>query len=163
VKTVPVKAARKAKVRKAKKSVRFADDKTTISFRRISREELCDMWYQPAEYCEFDRSRRLTIAAVKEVNGNLDALDPQEHCVMGLEEQLTRKQILARRLRTVNYNRLVLEQQDLHRAFGGMQDISSVQQQQKAISDMFSRQALKRAQLRALLGEVQQMVDTEEF
>lgn len=136
---------------KTKKTVRFACEgkASSVSFRPICREEVRELWIQPYEYGNFERSRRNTIAAFREAKGILSSLDPREHCLLGLEDQLSRKQIFTRRFTTKQYIRLVLEQEHLERRLGVHHKQASM------ISEMFSRQAMKRAHLRAVLGSLQ--------
>jgi len=166
----PVKVDRQSKAskfdRKSTKAVRFAPAaENTVAFRpAYDQEELRHAWYRPVEYLDFERSRRETIVAVQKVvnDGNMIGLDPSEHCITGLEDQLTRDQIVFRRLKAIHYTRLVLEQQKQQK-----QQQQREQQQQtttmeamfvtlpaSSISRMFSRQSGKRAQLRAVLSSL---------
>jgi hypothetical protein len=139
------KAPAKISVVKAqRKRVRFATTASVVR-RSLSKEELAKAWYQRADYYDFDRERRSTVYAVKQVNGDLSSLDPAKYCLRGLEHHLSKKQMIDRKLRAMRCKRVVLEQQHYQR-FSGVSDPGSLQ----AVSELFSARSSKSAQLRAL-------------
>jgi hypothetical protein len=111
-----------------KKSVTFAPKVSVVSI-VTTPADLSNAWYGRDEYRQFEASRRRTISEIGSANGNLSLLDPAEHCVLGLEEQLSREQVLVRRLKTSHYT------SDIH-----------------ALASMLSRHASNRAQWRAVSG-----------
>lgn len=137
---------------KIKKSVRFGNATTVAVRPSLTEEETSRLWYKKPDYVDMDRARRETIYALNQANGNVTALDPNEHCLTGLEETLSMKQVLSKRLRALHYNRLILEQQHLERTTSCCSSQQHHHQELSAISQMFSRQASKRAQLRAVLS-----------
>jgi hypothetical protein len=129
-----------------KKSVSFAPTISVVSVVNTP-ADLTNAWYETAEYRNFEANRRITIAEISKVHGNLSQLDPAEHCVLGLEEQLNRKQVLVRKLKASHYAQLVLER--LNRPDGDTKCTSGIH----ALASMLSRHALQRAQWRAMLGQ----------
>jgi hypothetical protein len=138
---------------KPKKAVQFSK-RTTIKVRpRIGKDEVGNMWYRPEEYADFTLSRHQTIRAVVEhvkEGANLCLLDPEKHCLRGLEKNLSKKRILARRLRTAQHTRAVLMEQQSQRALGVFDPISL-----QSVCGYFSRHAHKQAYKRALLDQQQ--------
>ena len=174
---------------KAKKTVHFAPNATVAYRPAMSKEEIDQSWYRPIDYTKFQDSRRQSIQAITEYliqsqqqqqneNENswnrcfddarddehgYNTIDPLEHTMTGLEEQLTRKQILARRLKTLHHKKLVLQlyksnqlsnQNDEKKAITEYtQDTSECEKKSlRAMSEMFARQSMKRAHLRAVMG-----------
>ena len=130
---------------KTKKSVSFAPT-ATVTERPISAIDLQNMWYDNNEYKYFEFDRRRTILAISQAQGDVNLLNPEEFCVRGLEHQLTSKQCITRKLKTMQYTRFVLDQQDELRYFG-VQDPESL----KLSSEMLSRRSQQRAHLQAML------------
>ena len=128
-----------------KKRVKFATT-AAVQARPISQEELKDMWYGPEEYSRFEDDRRRTICAMQTCKGDLNSLDSEQYCIRGLEQLMSAKQVLARRHNSMQYIRVVLEQQYVQRCTGKV-DPDSLQ----AVSEMFSKQSGKRAYLRAVI------------
>lgn len=106
-----------------------------------------ETWYQPVEYAQFNRDRRATIDAIQSVHGDVSILDPQVHCVRGLEHQLSKKQVLSRKLKSMRYVRTLLDEQFVQK-LSGNEDPESLQ----ILSTIFSKQASQRAHLRAILA-----------
>lgn len=144
-KQLPIKA-KKTTTKKPKRSVRFSNMASVTTRPTTSKSELDTMWYHDNEYTAFDQERRRTIAAIKNVNGDLSSLDPTVYCVRGLEQQLSTKQVLARRLKAKQYTHVVLRQQYVQKRIG-----RSDPDRLQAISEMFSRQATQRAHLRGVI------------
>ena len=145
LKQLPIKVERTTT--KLKKSVRFANMATAIT-RSISKEELNVMWYDDKEYTAFQQERRNTIAAVSKANGDISMLDPTQVCVRGLEGQLSRKQVLARRMTLMQYTQVILRQQYVLKRTG-----RSDPERLQALSEMFSKKAGQRAHLRGIIDE----------
>ena len=115
--------------------------------RPISQEELNETWIQPEEYSAIERERRRTIHAIQATQGDLSRLDDREYCVQGLEHQLpSSRQVLSRKLKNLQYKKLLLDEQNMQRRFG-VQDPEALQR----LSQLFSQQASKRAHLRACM------------
>jgi hypothetical protein len=131
---------------KPKKSVTFSTI-ACVSMRPISRQELDATWIQPEEYSEIERERRRSIHAIKATQGDLSRLDASEYCAKGLEHQLSSsRQLLSRKLKNMQYKKLLLEEQNMQRHFG-VSDPEALQR----LSQLFSEQASKRAHFRACL------------
>ena len=128
-------------------AVRFASTKTVCYYRGQSKEERKKLWYQQKDYMSFDKDRRHTISAVHHVYGDLTWLDPEKYCILGLEQQLTREQMMDRKKRIVRYQRAVLEQQYYQRYVMGVEDPHTL----KDLSAMLSHQSLAKAHLRAVI------------
>jgi hypothetical protein len=141
----PLKAARTFV--KPKKTVSFATT-ATVQERPFSPSDLRQTWYQAHEYGSFEAERRRTILAVREKQGDLSRLDPNVHCVRGLEHQLSSKQVLSRKYKSIQYTKVLLEQQYIQR-LTGVSDPEYLQ----VLSQMFSKQASQRAYLRAVIDQ----------
>ncbi len=74
-------------------------------------------------------------------------LDAEQHCTLGLEQQLLKGNALMRKLRNQRYTRYVLEQQSVQR-YCGIHDPEVLRE----VSQIFSTQDSKRAQLEAVLS-----------
>lgn len=144
VSSAPATVRDSARLARPKKSVSFAPSVSVISIVNTP-ADLANAWYETAEYREFEANRRITIAEINKVHGNLSQLDPAEHCVLGLEEQLSRKQMMVRKLKASHYAKLVLER---HNCPGDAKYTRGIQ----ALASMLSRHASQRAQWRAMLG-----------
>lgn len=95
--------------RKIRKCVRFNSNVQTKSVPSVKRE---DLWYKREAYISFRREMNHTVHAINQYyRGDVCYLDPQEHCLTGLEDRLTRGQISYRRLKTRQHTRTVLSQQ----------------------------------------------------
>lgn len=137
-----------AKPCKAKKSVSFSSF-ANVTVREISREELNKCWIQPAEYSQIEEGRKRCLATVKEaLLGRAPSPDPSEYCIHGLEQQLSPKQVLERKIKNMQYRRLLLQEQHAQRCCG-----ASDPQALQNLSELFSQQATRRALRRALSTE----------
>jgi hypothetical protein len=130
---------------KAKRSVKFSN-MTRVATRPISQQELRTMWYEVEEYKFFQKECRRTIAAIKKAKGELSTLDPTEHCVRGLEQFLSVKQMVLRKKEAKRYIHVMMRQQYVQRRTG-QSDPSRLQ----ALSEIFSKQAGQRAYLRGVI------------
>ena len=106
-----------------------------------------ETWYEPKEYAQFESERRETIRAIQSARGDLTLLDPNVYCVRGLEHQLSKKQVLSRKYKSMQYVRALLDHQLLQKQ-AGRTDPESLHM----VSRFFSRQASERAHLRAVLS-----------
>lgn len=130
---------------KKKKSVTFST-LANVSVREISREELNASWIQPEEYSKIEEGRKHCLDIIKRaLLGEVPSLNPSEFCIQGLEQQLSPKRVLERKLKNMQYRRLLLEEQHVQRCCG-VSDPQALQ----TLSELFSEQAAKRAQRRAL-------------
>lgn len=129
-----------------RRKVKFAPTRLVRKISVQPKEEQSKLWYQPADYSAFAYDRRSTLNAVHQVRGDLTYLDPSKYCLRGLEQQLTKRQVYERRQRSLQYRHVVLQQQHYQR-YSGISDPQSL----KAVSELFSKQALKRAHLRAVI------------
>ena len=133
---------------KPKKSVSFSSF-ANVTVREISREELSECWIQPEEYSQIEEGRKRCLDQVKRaLLGRAPTPDPSEYCIHGLEQQLSPKQVLERKIKNMQYRRLLLEEQHAQRCCG----VSDPQALQK-LSELFSQQATRRALRRALSTE----------
>lgn len=123
------------------------NDDTDVVQQQQQQQQQDRLWYQPHDYYAFDRARRATVSAVLRVRGNLGQLDPTEHCVRGLEQSLSKRHYLERKVQAVRCKQMVLQQQQYQRYIHGgvVSDPESLQ----AVSRMFSEQSSKYALLRA--------------
>ena len=129
---------------KPKKTVSFSA-LANIKVREISREELNESWIQPEEYSEIEHGRKQCLETVKRaILGRAPPPDPSEYCVYGLEQQLSSKKVLERKMKNLQYRRLLLEEQDVQRICG-VSDPQALQ----TLSEVFSQQAIWRARRRA--------------
>ena len=130
---------------KPKKTVSFST-LANVKVREISREELNECWIQPEEYTEIEEGRKKCLETVKRaLLGRAPPPDPSEHCVYGLEQQLSSKQVLERKMKNLQYRRLLLEEQHVQQCCG-VSDPQALQ----SLSELFSQQATRRAHRRAL-------------
>eukprot|EP00977_Amphora_coffeiformis_P009987 scaffold2335_cov175-Amphora_coffeaeformis.AAC.14 len=130
---------------KPKKTVSFST-LADVKVREISREELNQCWIQPEEYTEIEEGRKKCLETVKRaLLGRAPPPDPSEHCLCGLEQQLSSKQVLERKMKNLQYRRLLLEEQHVQRCCG-VSDPQALQ----SLSELFSQQAIRRARRRAL-------------
>lgn len=130
----------------AKRSVRFAAT-TQVEVRPSPvGSDNARAWYQPSEYAVIEQRRRSTIEAIRKTRGDLSVLDHCNYTIVGLEEQLSRRQVLDRKLQTWQYTRLVLEQQAIERKLGAEEA-----KPLKELARLYSAQAAQRAQLRAVM------------
>jgi hypothetical protein len=141
-KTLPIKA--KKTTTKTKRSVSFSN-MATFTTRSISEQDLRTMWYEDEEYGAFFEECKRTVAAIKKADGGLSTLDPTEFCVRGLEQFLCPKEMIARQNNTKKYIRVMLRQQYVQRRIG-QSDPGRLQ----ALSELFSKNASKRASLRGI-------------
>ena len=98
------------------------------------------------EYLLIAKKRRDTVRAVVEASGDLRQLDEAEHCLRGLDHQLSSEQLVGRRNTNMQYRKLVLEEQRFQIQCG-VNDPQALQQ----LSELFSRQSKHQARLRALI------------
>ncbi|KAL7573813.1 hypothetical protein ACA910_007838 [Epithemia clementina (nom. ined.)] len=132
--------------RPVKKSVTFSEFASVV-VRTMPREEIKDRWLQPSEYAEIERRRRDTVYAVMETKGDLTHLDEHEHCLKGLEHQLSPQQCARRRDTNMRYRQLLLEEQGFQMKCG-FRDPETL----RRLSEAFSRQSMTQARIRALIN-----------
>lgn len=131
-----------------KKSVSFSSF-ANVTVRQITREELNDSWYSSDEYKDIEEGRKQCIETVKRsLLGHAAPPDPSEFCIHGLEQHLSNNQVMERKLKNSQYRRLLLEEQQIQKLCG----VSDPQALQN-LSVLFSQQAIRRAQRRAMTGE----------
>lgn len=131
---------------KTKRNVKFASK--VKSFRRtISKKDSKCLWYKQDDYTSFEQGIRDTLRALSEVKGDLSKLNPAKYCVQGLEQQLTRRQAVRRRMHTMQRTQAILHQQNYQRYYG-INDPDAL----KSVSRLFSQQETKRAHMRAVLN-----------
>ena len=146
-----MKAQKKARIvkhsapQKQKKTVRFSA-LANVAVREITREELNKCWIQPDEYTQIEEGRKRCLDTVKQaLLGRAPQPDPSEYCINGLEQQLSPKQVLERKLKNMQYRKLLLEEQHIQRCCG-ISDPKALQN----LSELFSQQATRRAYRRAI-------------
>jgi hypothetical protein len=156
-KPLSIKAKQTSTTIKAKRSVNFSN-MTRVATRPISQQELRTMWYEVEEYKFFQKDCRRTIAAIKKAKGELSTLDPTEHCVRGLEQFLSVKQMVLRKKEAKRYIHVMMRQQYVQRRTG-QSDPSRLQ----ALSEIFSKQAGQRAYLRGVIDHALTVGQMEEI
>jgi hypothetical protein len=154
-KLLPTKA--KKTTTKAKRSVRFSN-MNTVTTRPISQQELSAMWYEDEEYTSFQQECRSTLSAIKKAKGKLSTLDPTEYCVQGLEQFLSSKQMASRKKKAKRYIDVMMRQQYVQKRTGRSDPIRL-----KALSEMFSKQAVQRAHLRGVIDHALTLGHTKEI
>jgi hypothetical protein len=125
---------------KSRKAVRIAENRNTVLFRHVLESELEQTWYQPKDYQDFKQDNRTTLNALHQVQGQLCQLDPQQHCIRGLEAHVNDQILRLRQTRIRSNVQVVLDQQrsqQLH----GMKDETMI----SAVSMMFSKQSRQHA------------------
>lgn len=118
----------------------------------MSQQDLDSAWIQPEEYFNIESDRRRTIEAVKAANGNMNLLDANEICATGLESQIALEQTAKRRIKNMQFRKLIVEEMRFQKRCG-FDDPEALQ----SLSEIFSQQAKKRAQLRAVLDTALQL------
>jgi hypothetical protein len=129
------------------KRVRFGGCTTNILPIRTSKD-VENAWYRDSEYMGFELERRRTVHAFNHVNGELALLNPTEFTVAGLEQQLSRQQMISRKIQIRQHCELVLQTQHFQRCIGN-HDPEAI----RSISELFSKQSSKRAALRGILSQ----------
>jgi len=133
--------------------VRFADPETTrIAYTDWNLQDTRNSWYQVPDYTSFEQDSRLTVLALRHVRGDLRRLDPQQYTVMGLEKNLSRKQMLHRKLQTARHVQTVIEQQYFY-CNDNTSNAAASAERLKAVSELFSQKPIKRAHLRGVLDQ----------
>jgi hypothetical protein len=112
----------------------------------MSDEDLSAAWIQPEEYATIEKDRRRTMEAVMVANGDMSLLNADEFCIMGLEHQVSSAQTAKRRVKNMQFRKLIIEEERFQRRCG-FSDPEALQ----SLSEIFSQQAKKRAHLRAVL------------
>ena len=133
------------KYKTAKKSVSFSNYASVV-VRNVPAEEYRARWLQPSEYIEIERRRRGTVHAIIEANGELNRLNEREHCVRGLENQLSPQQCIRRRKTNMRYRQLLMEEQGFQIKCG-LNDPEAL----RRLSEIFSHQSSNQARIRALI------------
>jgi hypothetical protein len=94
-----------------KKKVTFAPMATVVTMPKPTKEDAQQSWYGADEYRMFELDRRESIAAIRWVLENEIYLDPEQYITVGLENQLSRDQLYARKYKLMRHTFCVLEQQ----------------------------------------------------
>lgn len=129
---------------KPRKSVTFSSF-ANVAVREISREELHECWIQPNEYVQIQEDRKRCLDTVKRAMlGRAPVPDSSEFCLRGLEQRLSTKQVFERKIKNMQYRRLLLEEQHVQRCCG-VSDPKALQ----SLSELFTQQATQRALRRA--------------
>ena len=124
---------------KKRRKVQFA---TTASVYRQTEEPPSETWYTDKDYFEFERDRRETIKAIQYAYASRTRLDPTEYCAQGL--QISRRQMMQSKLRTMQCQRAVLEQQMKLKSLG-QKDPHTLEAVSKVFSESSSQRAFRRA------------------
>lgn len=91
------------------KRVSFASLAYVINYEQTT-EDLQKSWYNTEDYESFARDNQSTVALIHTVHGDLRKLD-QEICLIGLEKNLTPKQIVTRKLNTARHVQSIVQNQ----------------------------------------------------
>jgi len=108
--------------RQRARKVRMSIENNKILEHHASNEDLQRAWYQPEEYKRFKHDKAQTIRAFRSACCDLGALDPQNHCVRGLEMQATSEIFRYRANAIKRVIQGVLQQQEMLRQFGKKDD-----------------------------------------
>jgi hypothetical protein len=127
---------------KRRRNVRFNSSAIVVQ-RAVTNDDLKQSWYHASDYDSFDHERRETISALYR---DLESLDTTKYCLAGLEQNLTKRQVMRRKRLTMQCRRAVLELQ-LYQKISGNSDPESL----KKASRMFSLNDYKGAILRAVV------------
>lgn len=106
-------------------------------------QEVSHTWYRDADFASFEEDTRITVAAIRQVRGDLRQLNAERFTVTGLEKILSRRQVIDRKRMTVMHVRTVVEQQKRY------QDPDKL----RRVSELFSKQPLQRAHFRGILDQ----------
>lgn len=109
------KAGSKAKISSSKR-VQFFPSVRMVAWQ--STEDNGERWYTKEAYQSFKQEVRQTTQAVVQYDGDFDSLNPKEHCLVGLEDRITKDQIRNRKRRTREYTYIVLHSQHRLRCLG---------------------------------------------
>lgn len=88
---LPSNVNKKRRMSKAKKSVKFSDKKRVhfVENGDDIRESLHERWYQENEYQRIKDEYLRTLVAYTKANMKVEELDESEHCIRGLETQIS--------------------------------------------------------------------------
>ena len=131
---------------KTKKQLKFHSRVKCVR-RTITKKDSKRLWLQEEDYRSIQQGIRSTIRAVNYARGDLALLDSKEHCILGLEQHLTRRQIVRRRMHTMQRTQAILHQQNYQRYYG-ICDPHAL----RNVSKLFSQQESKRAYMRAVIA-----------
>ena len=123
-----------------KKSVRIAENRNTVLYRHVHESELNQTWYQSKDYLEFQKDSTGTLAAFHMAQGQLFQLDPQGHCIRGLEARISAGVLELRKTRIRTNVQVVLDQQRVQK-FHGINDPDMI----ATVSRLFSKQSRQNA------------------
>jgi hypothetical protein len=127
-----------------RKTVRFSS-LANVAVRPVSKQKLCNLWLQPEEYSKIEEGRRQCLYTVKKaLLGRAPPPDPSEYSVRGLEQQLSSKQVMERKIKNMHYRKLLLEEQSVQRQYG-VSDPQALQ----SLSELFSQASVRKAHGRA--------------
>lgn len=112
----------KRKIVKKTKSVRFSDAPNQVTYRHVLQEELKESWYQPMEYKKIHFDKMKTIVAAHQAKATMSCLDAKEHCIRGIESQISPTALHMRKISITSAIRMVLEQQHMQKQFMGYSD-----------------------------------------
>lgn len=132
--------------KKKKRKVSFAT--ATSVYETDCSKDTTISWYQAQDYTSFERERRETIVALQRVQQLESKLDPEQYSLRGLEQKLTRQQIMERKLKSLQCKRAVLEQQDIQKSLGYFNP-----ELLEETSRMYSKDATQHARQRAIRME----------
>ena len=132
--------------KRPRKAVSFAPKAVVVRRHLETIVDPKENWYQTEDYSSFELERRSTISELQRVNFNFSAMDLSEYCLRGLEQNLTMRQLMARRRAIKQCKRAVLAQQLYQKVVG-----NSDPEQIKQASRKFSHQAAKKAVLIAIM------------
>ena len=101
-------------------------------------QDLKNSWYATAEYANFDRERRHTVAALHHVGGNIHFLNPEQYTVYGLERHIEKQSCYERKMIAKVHCYNVLQQ-----AKRGCNE-----EELRRVSEYYSKEVSKQAHLR---------------
>jgi hypothetical protein len=131
------------RIRRSKKSVRFATDNNEMKYRHITKEDLENAWLKPQDWERSKAECKEAIACLIKCNGDLALMDLERHCLRGLEEYIST--VLFRRgSRQKTIVRKVVYVQHIQRK-SGVKDQVALKEAYLELSKKHRRRALKRA------------------
>jgi len=121
--------------------VQFAPSIQVAKVKSVKNE---DLWYNKDAYRSFRADLGQTIRAVHECRGDIRYLDPNQHCLVGLEDRITNDQIRYRKRKNQQHTYNILEMQYTQRC-RGISDPDTISALAGETSRLSGYRALQRA------------------
>jgi hypothetical protein len=137
------------KQRLTRKTVRFNEEKNTVQFRYASAEDLQNAWLQSKDYKSIRDENRETLLAITNVKGNIHALNANEFCIRGLEEQISVYIFRTAREKQRKFSKLVFVQHKIQQKHG-LSDPDTLRKISDKLSQVDRTKAIKIAIIDAI-------------